>query len=76
MKIHTTKIAAIIIAYHPDLINLKRNVQQIINSVDYLIIWRNSSDDLSILNETSDNVIIWGDGTNQYIAHPLNVALD
>lgn len=76
MEIHTTKVAAIIIAYHPDLINLKRNVQQIINSVDYLIVWRNSSDDLSILNETSDNVLIWGDGTNQYIAHPLNVAID
>lgn len=76
MKIDTTKIAAIIIAYNPDLANLKRNVQRILNSVDYLIIWQNSPDDLLYFSDISNKILVWGDGTNQYIAHPLNVMLD
>lgn len=70
------KTAAIIITYNPDLPNLEWNIQRIYNSVDYLIIWQNSSEDLSHLNKISNKILVWGDGTNQYIAHPLNAVLD
>lgn len=73
------KIAACIILYHPDLEDLTRNILAIKDNIDCLILWKNSSEDLSKLNvlaSLSCKLIIMGDGTNQYISKPLNCCLE
>lgn len=66
----------IIVTYNPDLKSLENNIKKIITAVDYLIIWQNSPEDLSYLKKISDKILLWGDGSNKYIAQPLNKALD
>lgn len=70
------KVAAIVIIYKPDLIELKKNIEQYIHTVERLIVWKNSTDDLSCLDSYGDKIVYLGDGTNRYIAEPLNFALE
>lgn len=70
------KIAALFVAYHPDIEQLLNNVAAVIDSVEYVLVWRNSSvADYSPLASLSDKVILLGDGENRFIAYPLNQAL-
>ena len=75
----TMKIAACIILYHPDLEDLTRNILAIKDNIDHLILWKNSSEDISdlkVLSSLSCGLDIMGDGTNQYISTPLNSCLE
>ena len=36
------KIAALFVAYHPDIEQLLNNVAAVIDSVEYVLVWRNS----------------------------------
>lgn len=69
------KIAAVFVAYKPDVGALVRNVTAVIDSVEYVLIWRNSVEDYSALASLSDKIVLLGNGENQYIAGPLNQAL-
>lgn len=69
------KIAALFVAYHPDIEQLLNNVAAVIDSVEYVLVWRNSVADYSPLASLSDKVILLGDGENRFIAYPLNRAL-
>ena len=44
------KIIAIFVAYKPDMNALRRNVAAVIDSVDYVLVWRNSGEDFSTLS--------------------------
>lgn len=70
------KIAAIVVVYHPEIKSLIKNIQSYIDYVDKLLVWRNSDEDLSILNTLSDKILLLGTGKNQYLALPYNSGLD
>lgn len=70
------KIGAIVITYHPDIFLLEKNIEAFSESVDEIIIWKNSSEDLSFIEHRYQNVVILGDGSNHFIAEPLNIALE
>lgn len=65
-------IAAIIVAYHPDEELLCENVSAFADYVDLIIIWRNSDETLGYLSQWEHKIIYMGDGTNQFIAKPIN----
>lgn len=69
------KIAALFSLYHPDLIQLKNNVQAIANHVDTVILWRNSNEDIETLKNISGNIVFMGNGENQFLAFPMNECL-
>lgn len=69
------KITTIIVAYHPDMELLRRNIEAIHDHVDKILIWRNSADDLSALTSLFPKIEMIGDGTNHFMAYPLNQAL-
>lgn len=70
------KIAAIVVVYHPKRNELEKNLLAYMNAVDIVLVWRNSPETLSYLSKYSPKVLLMGDGTNKYMAYPLNVALD
>lgn len=67
---------ATIITYHPDKNLLRKNIAAIYNECSEILIWRNSDDDLSDICNEFQNVRLMGDGTNRFIAYPLNQALE
>ena len=69
------KIAACIILYHPDITDLEKDIRAVSGHVDTLILWRNSPEDINLSDIFSGNIIWMGDGTNQFISHPLNKCL-
>lgn len=72
------RIAAIIICYHPDEVVLLKNISAFADNVDKIIIWRNSDEKLSVVTASAWNQkIVWmGDGSNRFIAYPLNKAIN
>lgn len=70
------KIAAIVIAYHPQADELEKNMLAYMDAVDLVLVWRNSPEALPFLEKYPQKVVPMGDGTNKYMAYPLNVALD
>lgn len=68
------KIAALFVVYHPDIRQLVTNVAAVIDSVEYVLVWRNSDENFSELT-CREKVILLGDGENRFIAYPLNQAL-
>lgn len=75
------KILAIVITYYPNISDLQRNILSYINSVDQLIIWENTpksscSNELYFDEEINTKIIYKGSGKNEYIAYPLNKAIE
>ncbi len=74
------RLLAIVIIYHPNIEDLKRNVSQYIDDVDQLIIWDNSSCNSSFVSEYfatySQKIIYKSDNQNHFIAYPLNYAIN
>lgn len=71
----TRSIATVIVTYHPDMELLRQNIGAIHPHVDKILIWRNSADDLSSLTSLFPKIEMIGDGTNHFMAYPLNQAL-
>ena len=69
------RIAACIILYHPDPEDLRRNIEAIAPGIGALLLWRNSPEELSLPEGLSCEVVELGDGTNSFIAKPLNECL-
>jgi len=69
------EIAASIILYHPDREDLRRNISAIAPYIGTLILWRNSSEDISLAEDLPCGVVFMGDGSNRYISEPLNECL-
>lgn len=69
------KIAAIVVCYHPDMKLLHADVAAFAGHVDEVLVWRNSPEPLDRLSDEFPNIAFMGDGTNAFIARPLNEAL-
>lgn len=71
-------ILGIIILYNPDVENVLENISKFIDSIDHLIIWKNSQCDglESVVEKYSGKVSVLGDNINKGIAHPLNIVSD
>lgn len=69
------RIAACIILYHPDPEDLRRNIEAIAPGIEALLLWKNSPEEIPLPEGLSCRVIELGDGTNSYIAKPLNECL-
>ncbi len=67
--------AAIVICFHPNAELLRRNLQGFASEVDRVLVWRNSPEPLHWLTAEFPNALLMGDGSNQFIARPLNEAL-
>ena len=70
------KVAAIVICYHPDELGLYKNIKAFVNGVDKVIVWRNSEVNFSYFAEWGEKILFMGDGKNEYIAKPLNIAIN
>ena len=70
------KIAACVILYHPDPIDLEKDILAFASQIDLLILWRNSPEDIPIPDNLPCQIRWMGDGINHYIAHPLNTILN
>lgn len=66
------RIIASVITFHPDFDKLKHNINTYAQSVEKVIVFRNSDEDLSFLETIFPNLILLGDGNNSYIAKALN----
>lgn len=69
------KTAAIVITFHPDVRALVSNILSFQEDVDYVLVWRNSQENLQELEAIHEKIILCGSGRNEYIAKPLNYAL-
>lgn len=69
------KIAACIIAYHPNARDLEKDIRAIAGGIETLIIWRNSPEAIPVPDDIPCQVVYMGDGTNQFISKPLNICL-
>lgn len=69
------RIASIVIIYNPEKSLLYQNIKAFSDYVDTIIIWRNSSDNLDYLDKWKNKLVFMGDGTNKYMAKPLNEAI-
>lgn len=69
------RVAAVFILYNPNIEELKLNVLRIINDVETVILWFNSSCDIYFDNKYESKIVRLNNGKNQYIAKPLNIAL-
>lgn len=70
------KIVAVIVAFHPDMELLRRNIEAIHDHVDKILIWRNSPEDFNPILSRSPKIVLGGDGTNRFMAFSLNRALE
>ena len=70
------RIAAIVVIYHPNQSDLSQNIESFIDEVDAVLLWRNSEDSLDYLNRWKEKIHFVGNGKNEYIAKPLNYALN
>lgn len=69
-------IASIVVCYHPDGNTFVSNLLSYSHAVDKVLVWRNSPEQLDIPESLKEKVIFLGTGENQFMAKPLNVALD
>lgn len=75
------KLAAIVIVYYPNIKHLKLNILSFIEGIDKLIIWDNTPvKDQSDFNvdfpEFKDKSLVFTTGQNEFIAYPLNEAIN
>ncbi len=69
------KIAAVIIAYHPDRNLLLADIAAIYDAVDVLYLWRNSEISFEIPAQFIGKTVLCGNETNEFISGPLNTVL-
>lgn len=75
------KLAAIVVVYYPDLNDLKKNILRYIADVDVLILWDNTpnSGDVPLMIDLpgyEEKIQQFSTGKNEFIAYPLNQAID
>ena len=72
------KVIAGIVAYNPDILKLKKNINSIINQVDELVIVDNGSYNLSYIDSLIDakNVKVIFNKSNKGIAYALNQIME
>lgn len=70
------RVAAVFVIYNPNIEDLKRNILKVIADVEVVILWFNSDCDITFDAIYETKIIRLGQGKNQYIAKPLNSALD
>lgn len=70
------RVAAIIVTYHPNRNDLFQNIESFIDDVDAVLVWRNSEESLDYLNRWKEKIHFIGEGNNEYIATPLNKAVN
>ncbi|GEN76167.1 hypothetical protein [Chryseobacterium hagamense] len=73
------KILGIVVCYYPNVEELCYNINQYVDYVDKLIIWKNSPIIESEISPFANNnfnskIIFMGNEDNEGIAHPLNIA--
>ena len=69
-------IAAIVVIYHPRIEDVLDNIRSYYFAVDKMLVWRNSPETFTIPPDLEEKTILLGDGRNEYIAKPLNAALE
>lgn len=69
------KLAAIIVAFFPEIDELKTNIEACVDEVDYLIIWKNSPLNIEFLDieRYGNKIVSLGDGENVGIAAALSM---
>lgn len=70
------RIASCVIIYHPDVDLLLRNIGAWIDDVEVVIIYRNSSEEITFPETYRNKLVFLGNGENHYIAQALNECLD
>lgn len=75
------KLVAIVIVYYPNIKDLKLNILSFIEGIDKLIIWDNTpvidQSDFNIdFPEFKDKSLVFTTGKNEFIAYPLNEAIN
>ena len=69
-------IAAVVVVYHPETEEVFKNIRSYAGVVDMLLLWRNSPEELVVPEDLASKVILVGECQNNYIAKPLNYALE
>lgn len=74
------KLAAIVVVYYPNLIDLKKNILRYIADVDALILWDNTPNRIGApliidLPGYEEKILQLSTGKNEFIAYPLNQAI-
>lgn len=69
-------IAAVVVLYHPQAEEVMKNIRSFAGSVDKVLVWKNSSEEVEIPADLAPKLILTGAGKNDYMAKPLNAALE
>ncbi|MBQ6299226.1 MAG: hypothetical protein IJK79_02430 [Bacteroidales bacterium] len=69
-------IASVVVLYHPKTEEVLDNIRSYSAAVDKVLVWRNSSESFAIPSDLEKKAILMGNGENEYMAKPLNAALD
>ena len=69
-------IASIVVLYHPKTEELFDNIRSYYNVVDKVLVWRNSPEEIIVPADLEEKVVMMGSGSNDYMAKPLNAALE
>ena len=69
-------VAAIVVIYHPQMKEVWNNVRTFAYAVDKVLIWRNSPEEVVTPSDLDDKVMFVGNCKNEYMAKPLNFALE
>ena len=69
-------LAAIVVLYHPRIKEVIDNIRSYLSAVDKLLIWRNSSEEIAVPADLKEKAFFMGTGDNEYMAKPLNAALE
>ena len=69
-------IAAVVVLFHPRIDEVMNNIRTYSGSVDKVLLWRNSAEDIEIPADLVGKTILAGNLKNEYMARPLNAALD
>ena len=69
-------VAAIVVTYHPKPKEVTDNMRSYASAVDKILVWKNSPEDIYIPSDLEGKVFILDNGKNDFMAKPLNVALE
>ena len=69
-------IAAVVVVYHPDAEEVMKNIRSYAEAVDKVLLWRNSAEEFDVPADLASKVILVGACQNDFMAKPLNYALD
>jgi len=69
-------IAAVVVVYHPDIEELIKNIRSYSGAVDKVLVWRNSPVKFDVPEDLTSKIILAGEQKNDFMAKPLNYALD